>query len=71
MTTKTAKIRKMLQEGKGTSEIVAALKVRPQTVYGVRYCDKHKVTTRPVGRPRKVIPTVPKSFWQTLKSLFI
>lgn len=67
----TAKIRKLLAEGVSPTEIAKRLKVKRQAVYGVRYYDKHKITTRPVGRPRKVIPTVPKTLWQTLKSLFI
>lgn len=69
--TNTAKIRKLLADGMAPADIAKRLKVTRQSVYGVRYYDKHKTTTRPVGRPRKVIPTVPKSFWQTLKSLFI
>lgn len=69
--TNTAKIRKLLADGVAPGDIAKRLKVNRQSVYGVRYYDKHKTTTRPVGRPRKVIPTVPKSFWQKLKSLFI
>lgn len=69
--TNSAKIRKMLADGVAPGEIAKRLKVKRNSVYGIRYYDKHKTTTRPVGRPRKVIPTVPKTLWQTLKSLFI
>jgi DNA invertase Pin-like site-specific DNA recombinase len=63
MTTKTAKIRKLLSEGKTTEEIVEKLKVKRQTVYGVRYYDKirkekqHKIVTQP-------------TLWQKIKQFF-
>lgn len=67
--TKTSQIRKLLAKGMTAAEISAKLQVSRQSVYGVRYYDKHNVVKRNVGRPRK-IKTVPDTFWQRIKKLF-
>lgn len=57
MTTKTAKIRKLLSEGKTAAEIAEKLKVSRQSVYGVRYYD------------RKRNKTIPTTLWARIKQI--
>jgi len=57
MTIKTKRIRAMIEAGQSTEEIVAALKVKRATVYGVRYYDKKK------GLPVKKV-----SVWKRIKN---
>ena len=51
--TKSARIRKMLEQGKSVKQIVATLGVSAQMVYQIRSADKKKAAPKKAVRPQE------------------
>lgn len=51
--TKSARIRKMLEQGKSVKQIVATLGVSAQMVYQIRSADKKKAAPKKAAKPQE------------------